>query len=83
MIIQTVIIILLIAVLLLEIVRISKEKVLASDELILRSLTATMATVTRFGGYAQTTFTSDGVSVTYIPEGEDESVGRDDEGAPV
>ena len=74
---QNIIIILLIAVLVLEIIRISESKLLAHDNLILESLVRILATA-KLGGTAHVIFDNNGVSMTYMPEGEDESVGQYD-----
>lgn len=80
---QLVIVILLIVVLILEIVRLSMKRILASDKLIYDSLIRVLATASKLGGNAYISFNSEGVSITYIPEDEDESVGQYDEGAQV
>lgn len=80
---QLVIVILLIIVLILEMVRLSMRRVLASDNLILETVVRVLATASKLGGNAYISFNSEGVNITYMPEDEDESVGQYDEGAQV
>lgn len=79
---QTAIIVLLVAVLILEIARLSMKR--PSDELIKETYTTTLVTATKYGGVVTLTALNSGIQITYSGDDDGgESVGQHDESTQV